>query len=160
MVCLLISCLFAEIATWCRRTLLRFVAFFAALDAAFRSIDLRGTFIRNVAIFSKFEALGGSHDFSNLYVQPPPSPASSASRGASWLRAMAASVIRLLLQQRYDRSQGPSSLLSRLCHLSSFHLNELPLMLFSYSSVNGCIFAEYRADLLANLYGFALIILI
>ena len=67
---LLIAFLFTEVATWCRRTLLCFVAFFAALDAAFRSVDLRGKFIRDVAIFLTFEALGRPHDFSYSYVRP------------------------------------------------------------------------------------------
>ena len=64
--CLLIACLFAEIATSCRRTLLRFVAFLAARDAAIRYVDLRGTFIRDVAM-STFEALGRP---SYSYVRP------------------------------------------------------------------------------------------
>ena len=67
---LLIACLFAEVATWCRRTLLRFVAFFAALDTAFRSVDLRGTFLRDVAILLTFEAFGRPYDFSYSYVRP------------------------------------------------------------------------------------------
>ena len=49
---------------------LRFVAFFAALDAAFRSVDLRGTFLRDVAILPTFEALNRAHDFSYSYVRP------------------------------------------------------------------------------------------
>ena len=57
MVCLLIACLFAEMATCCRRTRLYFVAFFAALDAAFRSVGPRGTFFRDVAILPTSEAL-------------------------------------------------------------------------------------------------------
>ena len=70
MVYLLIACLFVEIATWCRRTLLRFVAFFAARDAAFRSVNLRGTFIGDVAMLPAFETLGRPYDFSYSYVRP------------------------------------------------------------------------------------------
>ena len=70
MVRFLITCLFAEVTTWCRRTLLRFVAFFAALDAAFTSVDLRGTFLEDVARLPAFEAFGRPYDFSYSYVRP------------------------------------------------------------------------------------------
>ena len=52
--CLFIPCFFAEIATWFRPTLLRFVAFFAVFNAAFRCIYLRGTFAELSTIASCF----------------------------------------------------------------------------------------------------------